>query len=423
MKFRIPVALLTGIFVAAGAAATLTYPGAAPCNTTLQACITGAASGEVIEIATNVAIDENLSVNKSLTLRPAPGFSPVLGGGATFRKLNYGSLGVSGNPETLLIEGLTFELMQVDGLVSQASGHTITIRDNVFHFELANNNTAAIGMDARVPLTGVVSGNRVTSTGQGLYAFAITSAGQVVDYTFERNLFSTSLPAESNTGMTLDTRGDGTYDVKVYSNVVDRVGGCNCGGNAGIQINAFQNAHPVFSLNNNTVHGTETASAFDFRLQGAGVVATVNLFNNIASGAERAGFDFFVADGAVATLFADRNDSYDNGLPDEFAGLPTGTVLTDNPLYRSAAAGDLRLLSVSSLITAGEDAPAGGNSIFDADGQPRIQGDAIDIGAFEQEFRSNVTQDVPALSPLGFGGMAVLTILFAVLHLRRRRSV
>ena len=37
----------------AASAGVLTYPGIAPCDTTLQACITGASSGDIIEIATN----------------------------------------------------------------------------------------------------------------------------------------------------------------------------------------------------------------------------------------------------------------------------------------------------------------------------------------------------------------------------------
>lgn len=205
IRMLVPVALVA--LATPAWSATLTYPGAAPCNTTLQACITGAASGDVVEIATNAAIDEDLSINKSLTLRSGAGYTPTIGGGATLRNLNYGGLGVSGSAETLLIENLHFQRVTVHGYIYQASGHSITIRDNVFFLEIEHNNTPAIEIDTRVALTGVISGNRITSIGQGIRLWAITSALQVVDYTVERNIVDTSLPAQSNAGIYVDFRG------------------------------------------------------------------------------------------------------------------------------------------------------------------------------------------------------------------------
>src|SRR5262245_34470270 len=83
--------LLLFVTVAGGAhaafAATLTYP-SAPCSTTLQACIAAAAAGDVVQVATNVPIGEDLLIDKSLTLRPAPGFSPVLNDSASVKLQN-----------------------------------------------------------------------------------------------------------------------------------------------------------------------------------------------------------------------------------------------------------------------------------------------------------------------------------------------
>ncbi len=50
------VLVLVGVPFDRAPAATLTYPGAAPCATTLQSCIDGAASGDTIEIASSNAI-------------------------------------------------------------------------------------------------------------------------------------------------------------------------------------------------------------------------------------------------------------------------------------------------------------------------------------------------------------------------------
>ena len=52
-------------------AANRQYPGpAAPCNTTLQACIDGADSGDTIILVTDSHIAEDVTIRKNLTLTP-----------------------------------------------------------------------------------------------------------------------------------------------------------------------------------------------------------------------------------------------------------------------------------------------------------------------------------------------------------------
>ncbi len=402
------------------AAGALTFPGAAPCDTTLQACINGAASGDVVEIATDTPIPGNLTIGKSLTLRPAPGFAPTIGVGATLQAVSFGNLGASASNETLVIEGLRFVQTQVRGLVSQGSGHSIVIRDNFFSLEIDHNNTPSVEIDARVPLAGVVAGNEITSIGQGVRMTAITAAGQTVDYTVERNRITTSLPEQSNIGIDFDLRGAGTYLVRAFSNVVRGVGGCNCGGNAGIRVDVISAPVVVASLTNNTVHDTQTASAFELLVRNAGANVTFNLFNNIASLADRSGFDLGNFEGASVTLAADANDSVGNGEPDDFLGLPAGTVLVVNPVYVDSAGGDLRLQPWSPLINAGVDAPAGGNSAFDVDGAARILGPRIDLGAFEQAERLAAPEAIPALDSLGLTALAMLLAVAALFAFRRR---
>jgi hypothetical protein len=68
--------LMTLAIPASLPAATLTYPGAAPCNTTLQACVTAASAGDTIQLAVNMLIAEFVTIGKTLTIEPAPGFAP-----------------------------------------------------------------------------------------------------------------------------------------------------------------------------------------------------------------------------------------------------------------------------------------------------------------------------------------------------------
>ena len=61
-------------------ATTRTYPGAAPCDTTLQACADGAGAGDTIQIASNGVIAEFVTTDKTLTFEPAAGFTPTVEG-------------------------------------------------------------------------------------------------------------------------------------------------------------------------------------------------------------------------------------------------------------------------------------------------------------------------------------------------------
>jgi hypothetical protein len=63
-------------------------------------------------------------------------------------------------------------------------------------------------------------------------------------------------------------------------------------------------------------------------------------------------------------------------------GSDIGTLSVD-PSFADAAGHDYALAADSPLIDAGFDTPAGGLSTFDLDGDERVQGAHVDIGAFE----------------------------------------
>ncbi|MEM6936876.1 MAG: hypothetical protein AAF552_10495, partial [Pseudomonadota bacterium] len=110
--------------------AQLIYPGPAPCDTTLQACISAAAEGDTIDIATNTPIDEQLVIGRALRLRPAPGFTPVIGGGETTRGIDFGGLGqtgISGDNQRVIIEDLTFDNARLTGVVRFGTGHELLL--------------------------------------------------------------------------------------------------------------------------------------------------------------------------------------------------------------------------------------------------------------------------------------------------------
>ncbi|MDQ3981498.1 MAG: hypothetical protein M3271_02315, partial [Actinomycetota bacterium] len=107
----------------ASAGTVRVFPG---CGATIQACVTAAPAGATIVLRTNnlVAIPaapESLEINKPLSFRAAPGYSPKLGrSGAP----GYINVAISGSSGTVSFRGIAFQ--QVSTYVEfsgTATGH------------------------------------------------------------------------------------------------------------------------------------------------------------------------------------------------------------------------------------------------------------------------------------------------------------
>jgi hypothetical protein len=133
------VALATS---AAADAAIRTWPGPAPCNTTLQACIVGADAGDAVEVASNGTIVESLEIfGKSLTLRAAAGFSPVLQAGAFSDSID--AFGADAQV-AIVIEGLTIRDGTITAYQRGSGPFGVTIRGNLIEAEGLDSNRTAI---------------------------------------------------------------------------------------------------------------------------------------------------------------------------------------------------------------------------------------------------------------------------------------
>jgi Ca2+-binding RTX toxin-like protein len=87
---------------------------------------------------------------------------------------------------------------------------------------------------------------------------------------------------------------------------------------------------------------------------------------------------------APLTFRAGNNDRFDNRSPDLLAGHSVGTGnLALKPRFVNAATGDLRLKAKSKLVDQGVVCSPGGVEDVDADGNGRLAGASVDMGAFE----------------------------------------
>ena len=379
--------VLMGLVLGAAPAHAIlrTYPGAAPCNTTLQACITGAGANDTISITTNADIDESISITKSLTVEAANGVTVTIGAGAVHRTVSIGDGG--GGSVTIAVRNINFDDTAFTVTLDQGSSHNVTIEG----CDIDNTAGNGISLNVEVPSTVTVRDNFIRTPNDGIDLRPDLTSGTAT-IVVERNRVTTADILNSANGIVLRLSGAGTSNVRIANNVVYGVTGCNCGGATGISIRAASGtATATVDVVNNTVDNMLVASdCYRVTAPSATNQVTVNLFNNIATRASQSGFSI---DDAVPqlTVTGGFNASYDNADEDSLGGYPLGTMLAANPRYENASGGDYRLRVDSPLINAGTASPPGGIGSLDAGDGPRLVGPAPDLGAYESAAGASTT--------------------------------
>ena len=389
-------------------AAARTWPGAAPCNTTLQACLDAAGNGDVISVASNGPIASNLVVNKPLTLQAAPGFRPVLAAD------NYISASLTTTGGTWSLDGFTLTRGFIN--VSHGGGNfSVRIR-HVYALQGPTGGGAEISINstsATDPLSYDVSENNLSyawSTYDGAFHPAIQiidSANASVNGDLRYNRIDVA--GTQALGVLINTSG-GTHTARVFANQVR--GGSSYGsiylqqgyifgggsgtlnaalvGNTvapldatrpqGLALAAYQGALNLQAFNN-----TVTGSLYGISVYaGSGVALSGNIENNLLDGNFT---DLSISNSGTGGVGNDYNLFYNGGTSGVTPGAHT---LTADPRLRGFP-GNARLAAGSPAIDAG-DTPglsallaSTGLPGVDADGLRRVKGggNQVDIGAFE----------------------------------------
>lgn len=386
-------------------AAIRTWPGPSPCNTTLQACIVGADGGDTVEVASNGPIVESLEIfGKSLTLRAAAGFSPVLQAGAFSDSID--AFGAD-TLVAIVVEGLTVRGGAITAYQRGSGPFGVTIRGNLIEAEgLDGNRTAiristfgstptgpvnfaiidnevnlgflqgddisAIGVEDLPGSTiGVIDGNTVGDGGTYSTLSAIRARNSVgsIDLQVSRNRVAA---AGYNGGILLVQEGaGGTLDARVFDNLVTGTVGITGPQPGAISLIASAGTLHAHVLNN-TLAGNHTGFIASAAAGASidGMLANTAVANNGTRG--------IVIDAAIAANFAnEHNLVFGNGSNEFTPGA--GTVLADP---RFVGAQDFHLRSNSPARDAGNTVLAAGISV-DLDGAPRVFAPAVDIGAWE----------------------------------------
>lgn len=366
-------------------AATLTYPGDSPCDTTLQACITGAASGDTIEIATNDRIDETLTVSKTLILTSASGFTGLIGSDSEL------------SPNTILVEdpgagvtidvlfsGLNFDNAQVYVSFSGDSDHRFTLQDSTVYNNIDNNNTSSVEINVRVNCTIVIERNQITSAGPGINVSGSFALGYGASVSLINNEITGANPAYSYQGIQVRNDGFGDLSVDVLSNLIYRVGGCYCGANSGLYIYNNSTGDLLVNVLNNTIWDVQAAGVGLYVNNPSGGTNTINFYNNTISGGS--GYGIYLPAVTAGLVLNNENNNFFDNVDGEFWNgyTPGAGNISVDAGFKDAEGGDFRLTNDSSLIDAGtSDVNSAVLSDDDIFGSTRVIGGSVDIGAAE----------------------------------------
>jgi hypothetical protein len=407
VRFLLMFAL--GLVSAPAHAVTLLWPtGAAPCNNiaSLQACVNAAASGDVIEIAANAIPAQSVSIPasgnppKSLTLRPAAGFTPTFA--------DFSSIFAAGGDVdvTIVIEGITIARGAIRARQGGEGTFRVTFRGNRVldttsfgaAFEVSSGNTQPPygptlfqieqnQIDISVDPTDQVSGISVGGFQGG------TNVGTIVGNTIHQ-------VGGGQNGAIDIANGDVTLQVDVIGN---QISGSNF--NEGVGIFQFApNGTVVARIINNAISGQVDAAGAPaaISLNVSQGTATFTVVNNTAAYNDgglllggRADLGASIAAVIANNVFA-FNENGVNIDPDfssvvnefnvvfgngsNFYAPGPGTLFSD-PLLVGPA--NFRLRKGSPARDAGRNSRVPPDITTDVVGAARIHDGVVDIGAFE----------------------------------------
>jgi len=372
----VAVALTTVVHSqSARASTTWIWPsGSAPCNGTLQACVTNAASGDTVLVAQNGSIAEQVNiVNKSLTLRAQTGFTPTLIG-ASIQNTVSGTVSVT-------VSNIDFA-HSVLIYLSAGAGHTITL-DHIS----AVSSGADPGVYGTIYVTSTVNVLNSTFTLGGFYpGIELTSpvaTGQDLTYNVIGNTVSGHGQTTAQTGIYLNATNAGSLTVNAYNNSVWDVGhALSTSTSGGFYLSARDSGNADFNIVGNTVSKTGDGIKVNNE-QDAGNHLSLDLFDNIVAGGSGSAVVIAADEPATLIVRGGSNDFYSNAQPNVTLGHSLGTNLRTGPKFVDPTTGNLALKSSSTLINKGFTCSPGGVAGPDAAGRDRLAGKSVDIGAYE----------------------------------------
>ncbi len=418
-RLLLPLSCLL-VSTCAGAA---TWPGAAPCDTTLQACIDAEPDGGEVVIDSNGPIDESILIERSLDLRGGAARRPQFAAGRGIRARFNDAANPALSVSRLALRDASVELEQlgsggadfrIDDLRIESSNPTVLAGIRVY---FAQDGAAARSVR--------VERNRLSVAAPGFFdaAMALNLRGQAVDVDVRWNTLE-AVGLGEGWGILADVTGGASVDALIQGNEVR--GGFGRGGitvseglfsstPSNVTARVLSNAvigHPGRlggGIEVIVYHGTTDAQVFNNTVTNSDLGLMLAPWGGTGGGpgtgsiSGRVFNNLFAFNRRGITTNPGTLDGllHDNNL---LHGI-SGTVNT-LPAAPNDVLADPRLRSIEAPRL-GEDSPArdagngfawlfaGDATLHDADGLRRLV-DTIDIGAYEFGHRSLlVRKDAP----------------------------
>jgi hypothetical protein len=404
--------------------AVIPWPGAPPCDGTLQACVTAAAVGETIEVSASTPIAESITIEKSLTLvgngSPSPphiaagnyvmALSPATGDhqirienfivdegwigiahggtgtldvevvGNSVYATGYEAIrvwtGTGGLPRGPLVFDLAFNDIEMPngggeryGIlldVSMATQVTGTVRRNDVNFGPNDQGGAMQLANADAAMSLTISDNIVSGSGfdRGIFVYQYGDLGSI-DAVVAGNVVTGATIGEGRTGTGIMLYGgDGSLDFDAVNNTV-----------AGNEVGLFVTGRP------------------DLGASVTGLVANNAFTDNSILG--------FAVESELWPSVANRNNlDSGNGVSGEGPTYDPGPGTVTAPALLDAG-NFYRPLPSSPVRDAGDSSAVPVAMTIDFNGNPRIEGAAVDIGAYELPEPDGAVAAVAAFAVLG----------------------
>jgi Ca2+-binding RTX toxin-like protein len=377
----VALALATSVQPQGARAATTWIWPSGSCNSTLQACVTNALSGDTVLVAQNGLTAEQINItNKSLTLTAQTGFAPTLNAAVVQNS------GMTGMPlVNVTISNIDFAHSVLISL-STGSGHTITL-DHIS----AVSSGADPGVYGTIYVTSTVnvlhSDFPMGGFHPGIELTSPVAMDQALVYNVIGNTVSGHEVANAQTGIYLNATDAGSLTVNAYNNAVWDVGHATSSSTSGgFYLSSRDSGSADFNIVGNTVSRTSDGIKVNDEQdveQGVTHRFSLDLFDNIVVGSAESAVDVSADEPGTLFIRGGHNDFSSNGQPNQTLGHSLGTNLTAAPKFVDAAHGNLALQATSPVIDKGLTCTPGGVAGPDAAGNDRLAGATVDIGAYE----------------------------------------
>ena len=344
--------------------------------------------------------------------------------------ISAGSLSIIGEQNVVLNANSQGRVLEIDTTGANDDGINISIKNiTVTNGFVNDSNDKGAGIKIKTKYADIevknctFKNNTASQDADGAGLYILTETGNI---DLEKSKFENNNSDDYSGGFDL-TSNEGRITVS-HNIVINNSGGYGGGGTIETSTGRIDVINNIFAKNRSTAEGNGRGGGLLINLN-AGETYIINntiaknsssayggglhikafdnhgrilIYNNISffNTADRNGDDIYIetekndTEKYEPTIYIENNDYHYVYIENETAITNAGKLhesnnLAQDPLFVDAENGDYHLQNTSPVIDKGASAPVLPVPDYDIDGEPRLQGDKVDIGADEVPVTNN----------------------------------